>query len=125
VAPPALVPPRTRPALEVVIQDTPTETIVRLKGEASMLTAGALEAGLLPVISRRPAVVTFDLSDLRSISSLAMGILVRCRRVVVRAGQARLAPTLRPEIAEALASAGVMDLFGGCSAREPALNTCP
>jgi anti-anti-sigma factor len=74
--------------------------------------------GLLAPAARRPAVVTLDLSELRSISSLAMGVLVAYRRGVIRAGgRVFLAGALQPAVHEALARAELFDLF------ETTLNT--
>jgi hypothetical protein len=56
--------------------------------------------------------VTFDLGELRSISSLAMGVLVGVRRAAVRTGaRVRLARELQPKVREALERARLMDLF--------------
>jgi anti-anti-sigma factor len=76
--------------LEVVVRDSSDEVIVCLKGEAGYLEAPALDAALLPLSARRPPLVTFDLSELRLISSLALGILVGYhRRAVHTGGQVR------------------------------------
>jgi len=67
--------------------------IIQVKGEGRAECAGALLRGLLA--ARRLAVVTLDLSELRSISSLARGVLVGyCRSVVRRGGRVRLAGVL-------------------------------
>jgi anti-anti-sigma regulatory factor len=71
-------------------------------------------------------VVTLDLSEVRSISSLAMGVLVAFRRGVVRAGgRVCLAPDLHPAVREALTRAELTSLFetdggaGPCAGRGP------
>jgi hypothetical protein len=71
-----------------------------------------LEGLLSRLAARRPGRVTFDLSELRFISSLAMGSLVSYRRTAVRGG-ARfcLAPGLHPAVREALARAELLSLF--------------
>jgi hypothetical protein len=57
--------------------------------------------------------VTLDLSELRSISRLAMGVLRAYRRWVVRTGgRVRLAGGLQPAVREALKRAKLLDLFG-------------
>jgi anti-anti-sigma factor len=62
--------------------------------------------------ARRPAVVALDLTELRSISCLAMGVLVGYRRGVVRTGgRVRLVGALQPAVHEALARAELLDLF--------------
>jgi anti-anti-sigma regulatory factor len=97
--------------------------VIRVKGEASVESAGALLSGLLAPASRRPAVVTLDLSELRSISGLATGVLVAYRRVVVRAGgRVRLAEELQPAVKEALARAESLDLFETTADAGPAPN---
>jgi anti-anti-sigma regulatory factor len=56
--------------------------------------------------------VTLDLSEVRFLSSLAMGALVAFRRGVVRAGgRVRLFPVFLPEVEEALRRAGLLELF--------------
>jgi anti-anti-sigma factor len=53
-----------------------------------------------------------DLSELRFISSLAMGVLVTFRRGVVRSGgRVRIGEQLQPAVREALSRAGIFDLF--------------
>jgi anti-anti-sigma factor len=96
----------------VSVIQTATDVIIRVKGEARVECAGALEDGLLAAAARRPAVVTLDLSELRSISCLAMRVLVTYRRGVVRAGgRMRLVQGLQPAVHEALARAELLDLF--------------
>ena len=71
------------------------EAIWAVKGEALDECAGALLDGLFAPTARPPSVVTLDLSELRSISSLARGVLVGyCRSVVRRGGRVRLAGVL-------------------------------
>jgi anti-anti-sigma factor len=75
--------------------------VIRVKGEAFDECAGALLDGLLAPAARRPAVVTLDLSELRSISCLARGVLVGyCRSVVRSGGRVRLAAVLQPMASE-------------------------
>jgi anti-anti-sigma factor len=129
---PAAVPPRPLPELradkqpeadrrlKVEVHDTPEGTIVRLRGEAGVVEAGALEAALLRLAARRPAKVTIDLSELEFISSLAMGVLLAFRRGVVRTGgRVCLAPELRPMVREALNRAELLSLFEVGRGAEP------
>jgi anti-anti-sigma factor len=106
--------------LKIEVHDTPEGMVVRLRGEAGVVEAGALEAALLRQAARRPAKVTFDLSELEFISSLAMAVLVAYRRGVIRAG-ARVcrAPELRPMVREALSRAELLSLFEVGSGAEP------
>jgi anti-anti-sigma factor len=104
--------PTTPPLVEVAIHATPEEVIVHVKGEATVVAASTLDACLLPLTARRPRLVTFDLSELRCLSALAMGVLMRYRRAVVRAGgRVRLALTLQPQVREALGRAELLELF--------------
>ena len=69
-------------------------------------------SGLLASTARRRAVVTLDLSELRLLSPLALGVLVAYRRSVVRGGGwVRLAKEMQPAVKEMLARADLFDLF--------------
>ena len=93
---PALRAPRfPGAAVQVEVSQTADGMVLRVKGEALDECAGALLDGLFAPAARRPAVVTLDLSELRSISCLARGVLVGyCRSVVRRGGRVRLAGVL-------------------------------
>jgi hypothetical protein len=68
----------------------------------------------------RPACVIFDLSELRFLSSLAMGVLATYRRGAVRAGiRVCRATALHPAVREALDRAELMDLFEVAGSAEP------
>jgi anti-anti-sigma factor len=96
----------------VAVNQTADGLVIRVKGQARADCVGALLAGLLAPEARRPAAVTLDLSELRSISSQALGVLEAYRRSVVRTGgRVRLARELQPVVKEALARAGLFDLF--------------
>lgn len=116
--------PRPAPvlfAIQVNVGQACDDLVIRLKGEARVEFAGALMDGLLSSTAHRPAVVTLDLSDLRSISSLAMGVLAGFRRGVVRAGgRVRLAEVLQPAVREALTRAELLTLFEPAAAAVPA-----
>ena len=108
------------PAVEVAVDQTPDEMIVRVKGEARVESAGALLSSLLVPAARRRAVVTLDLSELCSISTLAMGVLVAYRRSVIRrGGRVCLAERLQLSVKEALARAELLDLFEAAPAATP------
>jgi anti-anti-sigma factor len=96
----------------VSVIQTAAALVIRVKGEATVQSVGVLQANLLAPSARRPAVVTLDLSELRSISCLALGVLVAYRRGVVRTGgRVRLAEELQPAVHEALARADLLGLF--------------
>src|SRR4051794_6057523 len=110
-APTAPRPPAAAVTVEVAVSQTAEGMLIRVKGEARSECAGALLDGLLGP-GRGPAVVTLDLSEVRSISSLALGILAAYRRSVVRTGgRVRLAGVLQPAVKEALGRAELFDLF--------------
>jgi len=105
-------PSESVPAVEVAVSPTADGMVIRVKGEAQVDCVGALLGGLLAPSACRPAVVTLDLSELRSISCLAIGVLVAYRRSVVRTGgQVRLAEDLQPPVQEALSRAELFELF--------------
>ena len=125
VSPPPLAEKRPEPALrlEVAVLESWKGPVVRLRGEAGVAEAQALQAAVLRLAAGRPACVTFDLSELVFISSLAMGVLVAYRRGVVRnGGRARLAEGLQPAVKEALARTGLLDLFEGATDTRQAPN---
>jgi anti-anti-sigma factor len=98
--------------LKVTTGQTAEGLVIRVKGVAGIEQSGALLSGLLAASARRPTVATLDLSELRFISSLAMGVLAAYRRGVVRAGgRVRLAAGLPPAVKEALSRAELLDLF--------------
>jgi hypothetical protein len=97
--------------------------VIRVKGEGRAECAGSLLDGLLAP-GCRPAVVTLDLSELRSVSRLALGVLAAYRRNVVRiGGRVDLAGVLQPAVNESLVRAELFDVFktnaAGPSARAP------
>jgi anti-anti-sigma regulatory factor len=95
----------------VEVSRTHDGVVLRVKGEARVECAGALLAGLLGP-GRRPGEVTLDLSELRSISPLAVGVLAAYGRSVARAGgRVRLAGALRPAVSQSLARAELFALF--------------
>jgi anti-anti-sigma factor len=115
---PGLPPVRSRrpaavvPAFRVTINQTARDMVIRVEGEARYESAGELLAGLMAPAACRPPIVILDLSELRSISCLAMGVLVAYRRGVVRTGgQVRLGTELQPAVREALARAELLSLF--------------
>ena len=111
-APHAPPPSAAGPAVQVSVIQTATGLAIRVKGEATVQSVGVLQAGLLAPSACRPPVVTLDLSELRSISCLAMGVLVYYRRGVVRnGGRVCLTGTMQPAVREALARAELLALF--------------
>ena len=109
---------RPEPALrmEVEVLDTAESVEVRLRGEAGVPEATALETAMFHLLVRRLAFVTFDLSGLRSVSKPALDALVDFCRAAVRAGtRVGLAPELQPAVRQGLNKAEVLGLFEAVS----------
>jgi anti-anti-sigma factor len=105
----------------VEVSQTADGVVIRVKGEALDECAGALLDGLLAPAAGRPAVATLDLSELRCISCLALGVLVGCCRSVVRSGgRVRLARVPQPGVSESLGWAELFDLFETSAEAGPA-----
>jgi anti-anti-sigma factor len=108
----------------VTINQTARDMVIRVEGDATVESSGALLASLLAPSACRPSVVTLDLSELRSISCLAMGVLTGYRRGVVRTGgRVRLAEELQPAVREALARAELLSLFESTADTDPVPNS--
>jgi anti-anti-sigma factor len=106
--------------IEVGVSNASGEMIVRVAGKGCIGQADALAAALLSLSARWPSLVTLDLSGLKCVSCLAMGVLVRFRRGVVRAGgRVFLAADLQPGVRDALDRAGLMSLFEAVSGTKP------
>jgi anti-anti-sigma factor len=98
--------------VEVEVLEAGEEVVVWLRGEAYVAEAGVLETALLRLVARRPRRVIFDLSELRFLSSLALGVVVAYRHLAVRTGvHVYLAPNLHPAVRKALNRAELMNLF--------------
>ena len=109
------------PRLEVGVTEGPAETIVRLAGPGCVGQADALTAGLLGLSARRPALLTLDLSGLRCLSCLTLGVLVTFRRGVVRrGGRVGLAAALQEPVRAALERAGLLALLSSAGGPESA-----
>jgi anti-anti-sigma factor len=121
--------PAQTPRLAVEVCHLSSEVLVRLQGEGGFLEAAVLDAALLPLSARRPAVVTFNLSELYFISSLVLGILVRfCRSAARNGGRVRLT-ALQPQVRESIEQAGLATLLleqdAGEAAQDGAVNLAP
>jgi anti-anti-sigma factor len=122
---PAPAPRRARaagpePGVKVLASRTPDGLVIHVRGDAGVRQAGPLLAGLLAPSAMNAAAVGLDLSGLRSLSCLALGVLVSYRRSVVRrGGRLRLLPGLRPAVREAFERAGVFELFGDAGEATP------
>jgi anti-anti-sigma factor len=111
-------------AVRVVVSQNADDLVIHVMGDARIDCADTLLAGLLAPAARRCEVVTLDLTELRSISSLAMGVLVTYRRGVVRnGGRVRLAPRLQPAVRDALRRADLLGLFECTADVEPSASS--
>jgi anti-anti-sigma regulatory factor len=112
--------------LEIEVVEAPEGLVVRLSGEAGVPDAAALEAATTGLAARRPAQVTFELSELRAISCLALGILEQYRRAAVRTGaRVLLAAQLHPAVREALTRTELLSHFGTAGDAEPGAGAAP
>jgi anti-anti-sigma factor len=112
--------PRPVPWLEIEVIEAGFESAVWLRGEADVGEAAGLEAALSRLLAKRPTCVIFDLSELRSVSSLAVGVLATFRRAAARAGvRVCRATALRPAVHETLGRAGLLDLFEAVGQARP------
>jgi anti-anti-sigma factor len=101
-----------RHGIQVEVSQTTAEMVIRVAGDATVETAGAFLTGLMFPSTRRQQIVILDLSALRSISCLAMGVLVAYSRSVLRrGGEVRLYERLQPAVKEMLMRAEILDLF--------------
>jgi anti-anti-sigma regulatory factor len=79
-----------------------------------------LEDRLLRLSDRRPARVTFDLSELQSVSSLAVGVLGAYRNAAVRTGaRVFITPDLHPAVRKAFDRVELGALFEAPCGLEP------
>jgi anti-anti-sigma factor len=105
----------------VEISQTAGGLVIRLEGEARVECAGALLDALFAPAARRAGVVTLELSELRSVSCLALSVLRAYRRGILRSGgQVRLTGVLRPAVQGSLIRAGLFDLFATSADAGPA-----
>jgi anti-anti-sigma factor len=115
-------PDAAAPTVEIEVSRMRGNMIVRVKGEATFETAAGLLDCLCAASALHPAIVTLDLSELRFISTLAMGVLVTYRRGVLRwGGRVLLTQQLQPAVQEALARAELLDLFETAASPQKAL----
>src|SRR5262245_58075828 len=72
------------PPLHIDIVESDQNAIVRLKGEVGVSNADELDRRLLALTAKRPPLVVFDLQELKFISSLGLGILLRFQQGLER-----------------------------------------
>jgi anti-sigma B factor antagonist len=69
------------PPLEVVIDHSSDEAVVKLIGELDIATVATLSAALEPLMAERPERVSFDLVGLRFMDSSGLAVLIRTAAV--------------------------------------------
>jgi anti-anti-sigma factor len=103
-----------------VVCELANEILVRVQGEAGYLESDVLDRALMSLRARRPALVTFDLSELHFLASLALGILVGFRRSAIQHGGRVRLTALQPNVRETIEQAGLARLLLEPDAPAPA-----
>jgi anti-anti-sigma regulatory factor len=112
-------------AVQVVVRQTVRGRVIQIKGEARDECVGALLDGLVAP-RRRPTVVILDLSELRSVSPMAVGVLTAyCRNVIRTGGRVRLTGALQPTVKEWLVRFELLDLIDAGPDSGPADSLTP
>jgi anti-anti-sigma factor len=88
--------------LLVKIDERPEGIVVRIAGDAGLQSVDVLQAHLNRLAAKRDPLVVFDLSELRFISSLAMGTLMEFSRGMARNGCSVRLAALQPLVFKAL-----------------------
>lgn len=101
----------TSPNFRVTVHVIDNRTIVRLSGRASSFEVDELQRELNRVLVVRPTHVVFDLTELETISSLAIGTMVTFRRALSRFGGSACLVGATLVVAEALHRTAVDRLF--------------
>ena len=97
---------------EAAVTECKRATVVHLTGCADVASVDRLEYVLLQVLDESPGLVVLDLSELQSLSSLAIGKLMTFRRAMAYSGgDVKLGP-MCPEIRSDLESLQLIDWFG-------------
>jgi anti-anti-sigma factor len=97
--------------VNIVVTPFPNHLVAQIIGQAGVADVDALELQLRKVAASRSPLVVLDLSQLRFISSLGMGILVAFRKGIVRENhKLRIAGT-QQLVADAFAHARLGNVF--------------
>lgn len=88
--------------LAVKIEKTADTVIVQLIGEVGLGGVDELERGLRPVLAARCALSIIDMSGLKFISSLGLGLLVELQRGITRNGGVVRFAALQPLVRDAI-----------------------
>ena len=97
--------------VNIDVETFPNHLVAKIVGEASVADVDAMEMQLRKVTASRSPLVVLDLSGLRFISSLGMGVLVAFRKGIVREGHKLKVVGLQPLVADAFVRARLGDVF--------------
>jgi len=87
--------------MQIKTDDLPKGVVVRIAGDAGLQAIDALQAHLNRLMAKRVPLVVFDLSELRFVSSLALGAFVEFNRGMKRNGCAVRLAALQPLVFKA------------------------
>ena len=72
--------------MQIRVEELPEGIVVRIAGDAGLQSIDVLQTQLNRLMAKRAPVVVFDLSELRFVSSLALGAFVEFNRGMNRNG---------------------------------------
>ena len=87
--------------MRITIDDLPEGVVVRIAGDAGLQSIDILQTQLNRLMAKRTPLVVFDLSELRFISSLALGAFVEFNRGMNRNGCSVRLAALQPLVFKA------------------------
>jgi anti-anti-sigma factor len=96
--------------------------VVNLSGVADLAGTQTLDQRLLSLSAERPVAVVFDLSELKGISSICMGSLVRFGNGVARHGGKVVLAGAGEIVSTALRRARLDQFFKMCATLDEAMN---
>jgi anti-anti-sigma factor len=88
-------------SMQIQVEEQAEAIVVRIAGDAGLQSIDTLQSHLNRLIAKRAPLVVFDLSELRFVSSLAMGAFVEFNRGMVRNGCAVRLAALQPLVFKA------------------------
>jgi len=87
--------------MQFKVDELPEGIVVRIAGDAGLHSIDALQMQLNRLIAKRAPLVVFDLSELRFVSSLALGAFVEFNRGMNRNGCSVRLAALQPLVFKA------------------------
>lgn len=110
-------------SLNVQIIPHPQATIVALQGSADIAGTSDLDRALTVLSAQHPTQLVFDLSELKFISSLGMGLLIRFAHGMQSRGCSMRLAAAQPMVSEALRRMrmeAILPMFAGVEEAMPA-----